>query len=52
MQLILHLNEKDRFVVKEIDDTHIMIEPERVEDVKKRIEEILEKNVYDVFAVA
>ena len=46
-QLILHLNTKEHFVVKDIDDTHILVETDRVEDIKRMIAEILEKNIYD-----
>jgi hypothetical protein len=52
MQLILHLNEKEKFVVKQVDDTHIMIESSRVGDMKRLIDEVLERNIYDANAVA
>lgn len=52
MQLILHLNDKEKFVIKQVDDTHVMIESARVADMKKMIDDILERNIYDANALA
>ena len=47
LQLVLHLNEKLGFVIKECDETHILIDPAYVAYVKKEIEEAFEKNIWD-----
>jgi hypothetical protein len=36
MQLILHLNETGKFVIRELDSTHVLIMPEAVESVRKQ----------------
>lgn len=49
-QLILHLNETLNFVIKECDDTHVLIDPSFLDYVKTEIEEAFEKNIWDVNA--
>ena len=50
-QLILHLNETLHFVIKECDETHVLIDPSFLDYVKSEIEEAFEKNIWDSNAV-
>ena len=47
-QTILYINEmnQNRFVIKDLDETHVLIQPEWVQFVKDELDRILEKNVY------
>ena len=49
-QLILHLNKKTPFVIRDLDDTHIFIQSNYLEYINSQIEELLEKNVWDAAA--
>ena len=37
---------QNRFVIKDLDETHVLIQPEWVQFVKDELDRILEKNVY------
>ena len=45
-QLILVLNETHNFVIKDLDETHVLVDPEYIELIKKEVSNSLEKNVY------
>ena len=47
-QTILYINEmnQNRFVIKDLDDTHLLIQPEWIPFVREELDRILEKNVY------
>ncbi len=49
-QYILHLNnekaEEDRFVVNELDDTHLFVRSNAVAWIEQRVKEHLERQVY------
>jgi TFIIH basal transcription factor complex TTD-A subunit len=46
-QLLLHLDEKlvlgTRFVVQDLDETHVFVAPEMVERLKDQIDELMDK---------
>ena len=37
-QILLSLNEDERFIVEDLDDTHVMIVPEKIDRVKALLE--------------
>ncbi|CAM9617297.1 unnamed protein product, partial [Ectocarpus fasciculatus] len=45
-QLILQLNETQNFVISDLDETHLLVDPSFVDYIRKEVEERLEKNVY------
>ena len=45
-QLILALHEEKHFVLKDLDDTHLLIDSAYVDIVKTAVAEILEKNIW------
>lgn len=46
-QILLSLNEEERFIVEDLDDTHVMIAPEKVERVRTLLEsEVCNDNHY------
>ena len=47
-EFILWLNEREKFVVREVDETHLLIKAEAVEGVKRAISENFEKNVFAI----
>jgi TFIIH basal transcription factor complex TTD-A subunit len=49
-QLILHLNKKTPFVIRDLDETHVFIDSAYVDFVNTQIDELLEKNIWDAAA--
>jgi TFIIH basal transcription factor complex TTD-A subunit len=49
-QLILHLNKRTPFVIRDLDDTHVFIDNSYVDFVNSQIDELLEKNIWDAAA--
>jgi TFIIH basal transcription factor complex TTD-A subunit len=45
-QLILMLNERQNFVISDLDDTHLLVDPAFLEFIQKEVTEKLEKNIY------
>ena len=45
-QLIMHLNETRQFVIKDLDETHVLIDPVYLDFVTNTVEETLEKNIW------
>ena len=50
LQLILHLNESFNFVIKECDETHVLVDSSYLEYIRTKIEEAFEKNIWDANA--
>ncbi|SPO45640.1 related to TFB5 - component of general transcription and DNA repair factor TFIIH [Moesziomyces antarcticus] len=49
-QLILSLDERNRFIIMDLDDTHLLISPERIDWLRSELELELEKNTYTLEA--
>jgi TFIIH basal transcription factor complex TTD-A subunit len=49
-QLILHLNKRTPFVIRDLDETHVFIDSSYVDFVNSQIDELLEKNIWDAAA--
>ncbi|KDN37311.1 nucleotide excision repair, TFIIH, subunit [Tilletiaria anomala UBC 951] len=45
-QLILVINEQMVFVIEDLDETHLLIDPSMVEAMRIRLDDELEKNTY------
>mmetsp|Transcript_201 Transcript_201/g.336 ORF Transcript_201/g.336 Transcript_201/m.336 type:complete len:87 (+) Transcript_201:182-442(+) len=45
-QFILHLNETRHFVLSDLDDTHLLVDPSYVSLIQEEIDNLMEKNVY------
>ncbi|CAG8464571.1 9570_t:CDS:2 [Paraglomus brasilianum] len=45
-QVILNLDERDHFIIEDLDETHVFVEASCVEKVKKSLEDLLEENTY------
>ncbi|KAJ9477821.1 General transcription and DNA repair factor IIH subunit TFB5 [Pseudozyma hubeiensis] len=49
-QLILSLDERNRFIIMDLDDTHLLVSPDRVDWLRSELEIELEKNTYTLEA--
>ena len=51
-EYILHLNEQksknDKFLLEELDDTHLFVKAVAVEDIHKKLKEFQEQNTYEI----
>jgi len=49
-QTIIHLHNQNnkKLIIKDLDDTHLLVDPEWVEFIKEATFNILEKNLYSV----
>ncbi|PWN99219.1 nucleotide excision repair, TFIIH, subunit [Tilletiopsis washingtonensis] len=47
-QLILQLNERMRFVIQDLDETHLLVSTDRVEWMRIELETELEKNTWSI----
>lgn len=47
-QLILSLDKDLKFLIKDLDETHVVVVSSMVDVLRARIEEILEKNAYSL----
>jgi TFIIH basal transcription factor complex TTD-A subunit len=47
-QLLLQLDKEERFIIEDLDSTHVFIDPKHVEKLKQRFEIALEENVYKI----
>ncbi|KAK4056990.1 hypothetical protein OIO90_001890 [Microbotryomycetes sp. JL221] len=47
-QILLQLDEQgqDRFIIQDLDDTHLLVSQDKLESVKRQLEDELEKNNY------
>lgn len=45
-QIVLHLDSRHNFIVEDLDDTHVFIEPSKYEFVRSEVEKILSENMY------
>ncbi|KAG9017707.1 hypothetical protein FRB90_000192 [Tulasnella sp. 427] len=51
-QILLTLNEKEAFIVEDLDETHVIIAPDKVERVRSALASELEKNAFSLEAAA
>ncbi|KIO31291.1 hypothetical protein M407DRAFT_19668 [Tulasnella calospora MUT 4182] len=49
-QILLTLNEKEAFIVEDLDETHVIIAPDKVERVRQALASELEKNAFSLEA--
>ncbi|GAA5921951.1 hypothetical protein JCM3775_003432 [Rhodotorula graminis] len=53
-QILLQLDQEERpsqrFLIADLDETHVLIAPDAVERVRENLEEVLEKNHYNPLA--
>lgn len=49
-ELILSLDKELRFLIKDLDETHVVVATNMVDILRKRIEDVLEKNSYSLEA--
>ncbi|KJA21777.1 hypothetical protein HYPSUDRAFT_139949, partial [Hypholoma sublateritium FD-334 SS-4] len=47
-QILLMMNEKDSFIIEDLDDHHLVIKAEHEYRVRKELETELEKNTYSL----
>ncbi|ORZ26542.1 nucleotide excision repair TFIIH subunit [Lobosporangium transversale] len=47
-QIILGLNEKGKFIIEDLDDTHVFVDASCIEQLRFDIDEILNENTYNV----
>jgi len=47
-QILLTMNERDNFIVEDLDDFHIIIKADEEYRVRKQLESELEKNTYSL----
>jgi len=47
-QILLTMNEKDNFIVEDLDDFHVIIKADEEYRVRKQLESELEKNTYSL----
>jgi len=47
-QILLTMNERDNFIVKDLDDFHVIIKADEEYRVRKQLEQELEKNTYSL----
>jgi TFIIH basal transcription factor complex TTD-A subunit len=47
-QIILHINETRRFIIEDLDDTHVFIDASSVEMVRAELDRILDENTYQL----
>jgi TFIIH basal transcription factor complex TTD-A subunit len=45
-QLILQLNEKDQFIIEDLDETHVLMDASYVDRLQEKFDLALEENVY------
>lgn len=48
-QIILALDEKEKCIIQELDDTHVLIRSDRLDWLKEELENELEKNTWKGF---
>ncbi|KAI7905238.1 uncharacterized protein BX663DRAFT_409999, partial [Cokeromyces recurvatus] len=49
-QIVLNLNKRGKFVIEDLDDTHLFIEASWVDQLKFELDKILDENSYTVSA--
>ncbi|PWZ00314.1 nucleotide excision repair, TFIIH, subunit [Testicularia cyperi] len=49
-QLILSIDERSRFIIMDLDDTHLLVSPDRIVWLRSELELELEKNTYTLEA--
>jgi len=47
-QILLTMNERDNFIVEDLDDFHVIIKADEEYRVRKQLEQELEKNTYSL----
>ena len=47
-QLLLKLDKEEKFIIEDLDETHVFIDANYVEKLKSRFEVALDENVYKV----
>ncbi|CAG8587504.1 40913_t:CDS:2 [Gigaspora margarita] len=45
-QVILSLDKKEKVIIEDLDDNHLLIDTSRVDYIKKEVEKLLEENTY------
>lgn len=45
-QLVLSLNERDQFIIEDLDETHVFIDASYVDTLQERFDVALEENIY------
>ncbi|KAI9486836.1 MAG: TFIIH subunit TTDA/Tfb5 [Benjaminiella poitrasii] len=49
-QIVLNLNKRGKFIIEDLDDTHLFIEASWVDQLKFELDKILDENSYTVSA--
>ncbi|CAG8682537.1 3806_t:CDS:1, partial [Dentiscutata erythropus] len=45
-QVIISLDKKEKVIIEDLDDRHLLIDTSRVDYIKKEVEKLLEENTY------
>ncbi|CAG8798613.1 4916_t:CDS:1, partial [Racocetra fulgida] len=45
-QVIISLDKKEKVIIEDLDDNHLLIDSARVDYIKKEVEKLLEENTY------
>jgi TFIIH basal transcription factor complex TTD-A subunit len=45
-QLLVNLNEQESFIIQDLDETHLLVDPAYIDRLKERFELALEENIY------
>ncbi|RKP07334.1 hypothetical protein THASP1DRAFT_17213, partial [Thamnocephalis sphaerospora] len=50
-QIILHINDTRRFIIEDLDDTHVFVDAGSVDMLRAELDRILDENTYQLDVV-